>query len=101
LLALKPPVQSCSEKRNAAEMAMDYTADIPFGRTNNPTSFETLADQWREAAPSPVACLRANRSDLPLDSDSVSLLRHRGFEADVARAGGGQFPPSAGPIIAQ
>jgi amidase len=90
-------------KTNAAEMAMDYTADNPvFGRTNNPheLSLTPGGSSGGEAA-AIAACLSPGGigSDL---AGSIRIPAHfcgiAGVRPTVGRVpGGGQFPPSTGP----
>ena len=90
-------------KTNAAEMAMDYTADNPvFGRTNNPhnTLFTPGGSSGGEAA-ALATCMSAGGigSDL---AGSIRIPSHfcgiAGLKPTVGRVpGGGQFPPSSGP----
>lgn len=90
-------------KTNAAEMAMDYTADNPvFGRTNNPIdpSLTPGGSSGGEAA-AIAACLSPGGlgSDL---AGSIRIPSHfcgiAGLKPTVGRVpGGGQFPPSTGP----
>ncbi len=86
-------------KTNTAEMAMDYTADNPvFGRTNNPhdPSLTPGGSSGGEAA-AIAACLvpwRNRQRPRRLNKNSVSLLRHRWFEAN-GRASAGRWSVSA------
>jgi amidase len=90
-------------KTNAAEMAMDYTADNPvFGRTNHPqdASLTPGGSSGGEAA-AIASCL----SPCGLGSDlagSVRIPAHFcgvvGLKPTVGQVeGAGQFPPSSGP----
>ena len=90
-------------KTNAAEMAMDYTADNPvFGRTNNPHNplFTPGGSSGGEAA-----AIAAGMSVGGLGTDlagSIRIPSHfcgvAGLKPTVGRVpGDGQFPPSAGP----
>src|SRR4029079_16143198 len=90
-------------KRNAAEMAMDYTADNPvFGRTNNPHNplLTPGGSSGGEAA-----AIATGMSAGGLGSDlagSIRIPSHfcgvAGLKPTVGRVpGDGQFPPSAGP----
>jgi amidase len=90
-------------KTNAAEMAMDYTADNPvFGRTNNPhdTSRTPGGSSGGEAA-AIASCMSAGGlgSDL---AGSIRIPAHfcgiAGLKPTTASVpSGGQFPPSIGP----
>lgn len=90
-------------KTNAAEMAMDYTADNPvFGRTNHPhdTSLTPGGSSGGEAA-AIASCM----SPCGLGSDlagSIRIPAHfcgiAGLKPTVGQVPGeGQFPPSTGP----
>ena len=90
-------------KTNAAEMAMDYTADNRvFGRTNNPhnTLFTPGGSSGGEAV-AIATCMSAGGigSDL---AGSIRIPSHfcgiAGLKPTLGRVpGGGQFPPSSGP----
>ena len=90
-------------KTNAAEMAMDYTADNPvFGRTNNPhdTSRTPGGSSGGEAA-AITTCMSAGGlgSDL---AGSIRIPAHfcgiSGLKPTTGTVpGAGQFPPSIGP----
>ena len=90
-------------KTNAAEMAMDYTADNPvFGRTNNPhdTSRTSGGSSGGEAA-AIATCMSAGGlgSDL---AGSIRIPAHFCGIAGLKPTTGsvpsaGQFPPSIGP----
>ncbi|HUS12208.1 MAG TPA: amidase [Pyrinomonadaceae bacterium] len=90
-------------KTNAAEMAMDYTADNPvFGRTNNPHNplFTPGGSSGGEAA-AIATCMSPGGigSDL---AGSIRIPAHfcgvAGLKPTVGRIpGDGQFPPSTGP----
>lgn len=90
-------------KTNAAEMAMDYTADNPvFGRTNHPQDpkFTPGGSSGGEAV-----AVATGMSPGGLGSDlagSVRIPAHfcgiAGLKPTTGRVpGAGQFPPSAGP----
>ncbi|MDQ3668330.1 MAG: amidase [Acidobacteriota bacterium] len=90
-------------KTNAAEMAMDYTADNPvFGRTNNPhdTSRTPGGSSGGEAA-AIATCMSAGG----LGSDLAGSIRIPAHFCGIAGLkpttgsvpGAGQFPPSIGP----
>ena len=90
-------------KTNAAEMAMDYTADNPvFGRTNNPhDALLTPGGSSGGEAAAIASCLSPGGigSDL---AGSIRIPSHfcgiAGLKPTVGRVpGGGQFPPSTGP----
>jgi len=90
-------------KTNAAEMAMDYTADNPvFGRTNNPHNpLLTPGGSSGGEAAAIATCMSAGGlgSDL---AGSIRIPSHFcgvvGLKPTVGRLpGDGQFPPSAGP----
>jgi Asp-tRNA(Asn)/Glu-tRNA(Gln) amidotransferase A subunit family amidase len=90
-------------KTNAAEMAMDYTADNPvFGRTNNPyDSLLTPGGSSGGEAAAIATCMSAGGigSDL---AGSIRIPSHfcgvAGLKPTVGRVpGDGQFPPSSGP----
>jgi len=90
-------------KTNAAEMAMDYTADNPvFGRTNNPydLSLTPGGSSGGEAA-AIASCMSPGGigSDL---AGSIRIPSHfcgtAGLKPTVGQVpGAGQFPPSTGP----
>jgi len=90
-------------KTNAAEMAMDYTADNRvFGRTNNPHNplFTPGGSSGGEAV-AIATCMSASGigSDL---AGSIRIPSHfcgiAGLKPTVGRVpGDGQFPPSSGP----
>jgi Asp-tRNA(Asn)/Glu-tRNA(Gln) amidotransferase A subunit family amidase len=88
---------------NAAEMAMDYTADNPvFGRTNNPYNpLLTPGGSSGGEAAAIAACMSPGGigSDL---AGSIRIPAHfcgiAGLKPTVGRVpGDGQFPPSTGP----
>jgi amidase len=90
-------------KTNAAEMAMDYTADNPvFGRTNNPHNvrFTPGGSSGGEAV-----AISTCMSPAGLGSDlagSIRIPAHfcgiAGLKPTTGRVpGDGQFPPSTGP----
>jgi amidase len=90
-------------KTNAAEMAMDYTADNPvFGRTNNPhdLSLTPGGSSGGEAA-AISACMSAGG----LGSDLAGSIRIPSHFCGISGLkpttgiipGAGQFPPSIGP----
>jgi len=90
-------------KTNAAEMAMDYTADNPvFGRTNNPyDSLLTPGGSSGGEAAAIATCMSAGGigSDL---AGSIRIPSHfcgvAGLKPTVGRVlGDGQFPTSSGP----
>lgn len=90
-------------KTNAAEMAMDYTADNPvFGRTVNPHDpARTPGGSSGGEAASIATCMSAAGlgSDL---AGSIRIPAHccgiAGLKPGTGRVpGAGQFPPSAGP----
>ena len=90
-------------KTNAAEMAMDYTADNPvFGRTNNPYDVsKTPGGSSGGEAAAIASCMSPGGigSDL---AGSIRIPSHfcgiAGLKPTVGRVpGGGQFPPSDGP----
>jgi amidase len=90
-------------KTNAAEMAMDYTADNPvFGRTNNPQNLLlTPGGSSGGEAAAIASCMSPGGigSDL---AGSIRIPSHfcgiAGLKPSAARIpGGGQFPPSSGP----
>jgi Asp-tRNA(Asn)/Glu-tRNA(Gln) amidotransferase A subunit family amidase len=90
-------------KTNAAEMAMDYTAENPvFGRTNNPYDLSrTPGGSSGGEAAAIASCMSAGGlgSDL---AGSIRIPSHfcgiAGLKPTTGRVpGGGQFPPSIGP----
>src|SRR5882762_1849839 len=90
-------------KSNAAEMAMDYTADNPvFGRTNNPYDLSrTPGGSSGGEAAAIASCLSPGGigSDL---AGSIRIPAHfcgiAGLKSTTARIPGEcQFPPSTGP----
>ena len=90
-------------KTNAAEMAMDYTADNPvFGRTNHPSNAElTPGGSSGGEAVAIATCMSAGGlgSDL---AGSVRIPAHfcgiAGLKPTTGRVPGeGQFPTSSGP----
>jgi Asp-tRNA(Asn)/Glu-tRNA(Gln) amidotransferase A subunit family amidase len=90
-------------KTNAAEMAMDYTADNPvFGRTNNPYNpLMTPGGSSGGEAAAIASCMSPGGigSDL---AGSIRIPSHFcgvvGLKPTVGRVpGDGQFPPSTGP----
>ncbi len=90
-------------KTNAAEMAMDYTADNPvFGRTNNPYNpVLTPGGSSGGEAAAIASCMSPGGigSDL---AGSIRIPSHfcgiAGLKPTVGRVpGGGQCPPSTGP----
>jgi Asp-tRNA(Asn)/Glu-tRNA(Gln) amidotransferase A subunit family amidase len=90
-------------KTNAAEMAMDYTADNPlFGRTNHPQS--PLLTPGGSSGGEAVA-IATNMSAGGLGSDlagSIRIPAHfcgiAGLKPTTGRVSGdGQYPPSTGP----
>lgn len=90
-------------KTNAAEMAMDYTADNPvFGRTNNPYNLLlTPGGSSGGEAAAIATCMSPGGigSDL---AGSIRIPSHfcgiAGLKPTVGRVpGDGQFPPSTGP----
>ncbi|HEY6232758.1 MAG TPA: amidase [Pyrinomonadaceae bacterium] len=90
-------------KTNAAEMAMDYTADNPvFGRTNNPYNpLLTPGGSSGGEAAAIAACMSAGGLGTDL-AGSIRIPSHfcgvAGLKPTVGRVpGDGQFPPSAGP----
>lgn len=90
-------------KTNAAEMAMDYTADNPvFGRTNNPHDVSrTPGGSSGGEAAAIATCMSAGG----LGSDLAGSIRIPAHFCGIAGLkpttgsvpGGGQFPPSIGP----
>ena len=90
-------------KTNAAEMAMDYTADNPvFGRTNNPhDSSRTPGGSSGGEAAAIATCMSAGG----LGSDLAGSIRIPAHFCGIAGLkpttgsvpGAGQFPPSIGP----
>ncbi|MGH9961559.1 MAG: amidase, partial [Pyrinomonadaceae bacterium] len=90
-------------KSNAAEMAMDYTADNPvFGRTNNPFD---LSRTPGGSSGGEAAAITTCMSPAGLGSDlagSIRIPSHLcgivGLKPGTGRVpGAGQFPPSSGP----
>lgn len=90
-------------KTNAAEMAMDYTADNPvFGRTNNP--YDTSRTPGGSSGGEAVA-IATCMSAVGLGSDlagSIRIPAHfcgiTGLKPTTGTVpGAGQFPPSIGP----
>lgn len=90
-------------KTNAAEMAMDYTADNPvFGQTNNPHNpLLTPGGSSGGEAAAIASCMSPGGigSDL---AGSIRIPSHfcgiAGLKPTVGRVpGGGQFPPATGP----
>lgn len=90
-------------KTNAAEMAMDYTADNPvFGRTNNP---HDLVRCPGGSSGGEGAAISSGMSPGGLGSDlagSIRIPAHfcgiAGLKPTTSRVSGrGQFPPSIGP----
>jgi amidase len=90
-------------KTNAAEMAMDYTADNPvFGRTNNPYD---LSRTPGGSSGGEAAAIAICMSPAGLGSDlagSIRIPAHfcgiAGLKSTIGRIPGeGQFPPSTGP----
>lgn len=90
-------------KTNAAEMAMDYTADNPvFGRTNNPYDLSMTPGG---SSGGEAAAIATGMSPGGLGSDlagSIRIPSHfcgiAGLKPTVGSVPGeGQFPPSTGP----
>lgn len=90
-------------KTNAAEMAMDYTADNPvFGRSNNPNDLSLTPGGSSGGEGAAIAsCMSPGGigSDL---AGSIRIPSHfcgiAGLKPTVGRVpGAGQFPPSTGP----
>ncbi len=90
-------------KTNAAEMAMDYTADNPvFGRTNNPHDVSCTPGG---SSGGEAAAIATCMSPAGLGSDlagSIRIPSHfcgiAGLKPTTGRIpGAGQFPPSIGP----
>jgi Asp-tRNA(Asn)/Glu-tRNA(Gln) amidotransferase A subunit family amidase len=90
-------------KTNAAEMAMDYTADNPvFGRTNHPLD-ETLTPGGSSGGEAVAISTYMSPGGLGSDlAGSIRIPSHfcgiAGLKPTTGRVpGGGQFPPSIGP----
>ncbi len=90
-------------KTNAAEMAMDYTADNRvFGRTNNPHAHSLTPGG---SSGGEAVAIATGMSPAGIGSDlagSIRIPSHfcgiAGLKPTVGRVpGGGQFPPSTGP----
>ena len=90
-------------KTNAAEMAMDYTADNPvFGRTNNP---HDLSKTPGGSSGGEAAAIATCMSPGGLGSDLAGSIRIPAHFCGIAGLkpstgqvpGEGQFPPSTGP----
>lgn len=90
-------------KTNAAEMAMDYTADNPvFGRTNNP---HDLSRTPGGSSGGEAAAIATGMSPAGLGSDLAGSIRIPAHFCGIASLkpvtgcvpSAGQFPPSAGP----
>lgn len=90
-------------KTNAAEMAMDYTADNPvFGRTNNPHDTNRCPGGSSGGEATAIA---SGMSPGGLGSDLAGSIRIPAHFCGIAGLkpatgvvpGGGQFPPSIGP----
>ncbi len=90
-------------KTNAAEMAMDYTADNPvFGRTNNP---HDLSRTPGGSSGGEAAAIATCMSAAGLGSDLAGSIRIPAHFCGIAGLkptsgtvpGAGQFPPSIGP----
>jgi Asp-tRNA(Asn)/Glu-tRNA(Gln) amidotransferase A subunit family amidase len=90
-------------KTNAAEMAMDYTADNPvFGRTVNP--YNPLLTPGGSSG-GEAAAIATGMSPAGIGSDLAGSIRIPSHFCGVASLkptvgrvpGGGQFPPSTGP----
>ncbi len=90
-------------KTNAAEMAMDYTADNPvFGRTNNPHDLSLTPGG---SSGGEAAAIATCMSPAGIGSDlagSIRIPAHFcgivGLKPTVGRVpGDGQFPPATGP----
>lgn len=90
-------------KTNAAEMAMDYTADNPvFGRTNNPHDISLTPGG---SSGGEGAAIASCMSPAGIGSDlagSIRIPTHFcgvvGLKPTVGRVeGAGQFPPASGP----
>lgn len=90
-------------KSNAAEMAMDYTADNPvFGRTNNPYN---LSHTPGGSSGGEAAAIATCMSPAGLGSDLAGSIRIPSHFCGIAGLkpttgqvpGAGQFPPSTGP----
>jgi amidase len=90
-------------KTNAAEMAMDYTADNPvFGRTNNPYDLDlTPGGSSGGEAAATATCMSAGGLGTDL-AGSIRIPSHfcgvAGLKPGVGRVPGDlQFPPNTGP----
>lgn len=90
-------------KTNAAEMAMDYTADNPvFGRTNNPYDLSrTPGGSSGGEAAAIATCMSPGGLGTDL-AGSIRIPSHfcgiAGLKPTVGRIpGAGQFPPATGP----
>jgi amidase len=90
-------------KTNAAEMAMDYTADNPvFGRTNHPLD-KTLTPGGSSGGEAVAISTYMSPGGLGSDlAGSIRIPSHfcgiAGLKPTTGRVpGGGQFPPSTGP----
>jgi Asp-tRNA(Asn)/Glu-tRNA(Gln) amidotransferase A subunit family amidase len=90
-------------KTNAAEMAMDYTADNPvFGRTNNPHDLSrTPGGSSGGEAVAIATCMSPGGLGTDL-AGSIRIPSHfcgiAGLKPTVGRVpGAGQFPPATGP----
>src|SRR5512138_800785 len=90
-------------KTNAAEMAMDYTADNPvFGRTNNPWN-KTLTPGGSSGGEAVAISTCMSPGGLGSDlAGSIRIPAHfcgiAGLKPTTGRVPGeGQFPPSSGP----
>lgn len=90
-------------KTNAAEMAMDYTADNPvFGRTNHPHDYSRTPGG---SSGGEAAAIAAGLSPAGIGSDLAGSIRVPShfcgitcLKPTVGRVpGAGQFPPAAGP----
>lgn len=90
-------------KTNAAEMAMDYTADNPvFGRTNNPYDLSRTSGGSSGGEAAAIAtCMSPGGLGTDL-AGSIRIPSHfcgiAGLKPTVGRVpGAGQFPPASGP----